>query len=132
MPRSTDDNSADHGHAGLAPLAEEEREFEKFKQGLRKLIAFYRDKLARAEAALGALEGKSTTAEPRLNKTIKDMLAKQGPRTRDQILAELLSASLVANTVAGRSRVDRSLRQCVNAATLVERDGKFELPAKRG
>jgi hypothetical protein len=130
MPRSTDDNSADHGHAGLAPLAEEEREFEKFKQGLRKLIAFYRDKLARAEAALGALEGKSTTAEPRLNKTIKDLLARTGPLTRDEVMAELLRASLIADTVAGRSRVDRSLRQCVNAATLMENDGKFDLPAR--
>jgi hypothetical protein len=117
---------------GAPQLAEQEREFEKFQQGLHRLVAFYRDKLARAESALSALEGRSVSAEPRLNKTIKDMLAKQGPRTRDQILAELLSASLVANTVAGRSRVDRSLRQCVNAATLVERDGKFELPAKRG
>ena len=130
MPRSTDDNSADHGHAGLAPLAEEEREFEKFKQGLRKLIAFYRDKLARAEAALGALEGKSTTAEPRLNKTIKDLLARTGPLTRDEVMAELLRASLIADTVAGRSRVDRSIRQCVNAATLMENDGKFDLPAR--
>jgi hypothetical protein len=128
MPRSADDTSPDHNHAGTAPLAEDEHEFEKFKQGLRKLIAFYRDKLARAEAALGALEGKSTTAEPRLNKTIKDLLAKTGPLTRDEVMAELLRASLVADTVAGRSRVDRSLRQCVNAATLVEQDGKFNLP----
>jgi hypothetical protein len=131
MPRLEEDNSADHGRAGLAPLAEEEREFEKFKQGLRKLIAFYRDKLARAEAALGALEGKSTTSEPRLNKTIKDLLAKTGPLTRDEVMAELLRSSLVADTVAGRSRVDRSLRQCVNAATLTENDGKFDLPGTR-
>lgn len=131
MPRSEDENSADHGRTGLAPLAEEEREFERFKQGLRKLIAFYRDKLARAEAALGALEGKSVTSEPRLNKTIKDLLAKTGPLTRDEVLAELLRASLVADTVAGRSRVDRSLRQCVNAATLIEHDGKFDLPGNR-
>jgi len=122
-----DDNAADPGQS-LAPLAEEEREFEKFKQGLRKLIAFYRDKLARAEAALGALEGKSVTAEPRLNKTIKDLLAKTGALTRDEVIAELLRTSLIADTVAGRSRVDRSLRQCVNASTLVEHSGKFDLP----
>jgi len=108
---------------------DDEREFESFKQGLRKLVAFYRDKLAKAEAALAALEGKShPSSEQRLNKAIKELLARRGALTQEEIRAELLEARLVADTRAGRARVDRSLRQCVNAATLLEREGRFQLP----
>lgn len=108
---------------------DDEREFETFKQGLRKLVAFYRDKLAKAEAALAGLEGKShPSPEQRLNKAIKELLARRGPMTQEEIRAELLDAHLIVDTRAGRARVDRSLRQCVNAATLVEREGKFHLP----
>jgi hypothetical protein len=113
-----------------ARLQEDEREFENFKQGLRKLIAHHRDKLTKAEAALAALEGRgSPTAEPRLNKAIKELLARKGvPMGREEIRTELLDAGVVVHTKMDHARVDRSLRQCVNAATLVERDGKFALP----
>ena len=129
MPLSADDNKKDDGELA-SRFAEEEHEFEVFKQGLRKLVAFYRDKLAKADAALAALEGKTQpSSEPRVNKAIKNLLAtKKVPLTRDEIRAELLAAGVVSDTITDRARVDRSLRQCVNAATLVEQDGKFELP----
>ena len=108
---------------------DEEREFEKFTQGLRKLVAYYRDKLARAEAALAALEGKPSSAEPRLNRAIKDFLARAGaPQTREEIKTELIRTGVVTASTVDGARVDRSLRQCANAATLVEQDGKFQLP----
>jgi hypothetical protein len=108
---------------------DEEREFETVRQGLRKMAAYYRDKLAKAEIALAALEGKSRpSSEHRLNKAIKELLARRGALTQEEIRTELLNARLIVNTRAGRARVDRSLRQCVNAATLAERDGKFALP----
>jgi hypothetical protein len=116
----------------MAPVVEDERELEKFKQGLRKLIAYHREKLTRAETALAALEGKpARTTEPRLNKAIKDLLAKAGAaRTREEIRAELMAAGIITDSITDRSRLDRSLRQCVNAHTLAEVAGKFAVPAE--
>jgi hypothetical protein len=126
MPRSADDN----GYVSLSSqVAEGDREFEKFRQGLRKLVAYHREKLARAEAALAALQGKAApAAPPRINKAVKDYLAKDGgAHTRADIKAALLRAGVISDSKADSSRLDRSLAQCVNARTLVERDGKFEL-----
>ena len=44
-----------------ARFKDDEREFETFKQGLRKLVAYYRDKLAKAETAGGV--GRQVTPE---------------------------------------------------------------------
>jgi hypothetical protein len=126
MPRSADEN----GYASLSSqFVEGDREFEKFRQGLRKLVAYHREKLARAEAALAALEGKKAApAAPRINKAVKDFLAKTaGAHTRADIKAALLRAGVISDSKVDTSRLDRSLAQCVNARTLVERDGKFEL-----
>ena len=112
---------------GLMP-PEDEQELESYLQGLRRLVAYYRQKLTRAEHALAALEGKSSGgAKQRLNKVIKDMLAKAGvSKSREEIRAELMQMGLITDSITDRSRVDRSLRQCVNAQTLVEvRGGRF-------
>lgn len=128
MPPSADN---DHRLEARPLTAEDEHEFEKFKQGLRKLASYYRDRLARAEAALAALEGKPSSVEPRLNRAIKDFLARAGaPQTREEIKTELIRAGVVSASTADGARVDRSLRQCVNAATLAEQDGKFHLPPR--
>jgi hypothetical protein len=112
-----------------ARMQEDEREFEAFKQGLRKLVSYHRDKLTKAELALAGLEGRgSATAEPRLNKAIKELLGRKGPLAPEEVRAELLNAGIIVETKMDRARVYRSLKQCVNADTLVEHDGKFALP----
>jgi hypothetical protein len=126
MPRSADEN----GYASLSSqVAEGDRGFDKFREGLRKLVAYHREKLARAEAALAALEGKkAAAAAPRINKAVKDFLGKTGgAHTRADIKAALLRAGVISDSKVDSSRLDRSLAQCVNAKTLLEQDGKFEL-----
>ena len=110
-------------------LAENEQEFEQYKGGLRKMVAFYRDKLTKTEAALAALEGRVTMpAEPRVNKAIKEFLAQAGPHTHLEVLAEMMRSGIVTDVRGDRARVARSLKQCVNAGTLVEEGGKYAVP----
>jgi hypothetical protein len=94
------------------------------------MVAFYRDKLTKTEAALAALEGRvSMPAEPRVNKAIKEFLAQAGPHTQQEVLAEMQRSGVVGDSRMDRARVGRSLKQCVNSDTLVERNGKFSVPA---
>jgi hypothetical protein len=67
-------------------------------------------------------------AEPRVNKAIKEFLGQAGPHTHQEVLAEMLRSGIVTDVRGDRARVARSLKQCVNAGTLVEEGGKYAVP----